>query len=219
MSLSALEVPAASPSRGLVVLLHGWGANAQDVVDLSPALDLSGIAFACPNGPMAHPYSAEGRMWYDLESPTWAGLEAGRMQLNDWLDDCIASSGVPPERVILAGFSQGGAMTLEVGLGRSLAGLVVFSGYLHPHLKAMPPEAVTSAPILVLHGQQDGVVPFEAALDTQSALISLGANLQFQSFEMGHEISPKALGVAREFVRSILLGTDFSNSDMNIYQA
>jgi phospholipase/carboxylesterase len=206
MSLTAIQMPAVPSPRGLVVLLHGWGANAQDVVDLIPALDLPGVRFACPNGPMNHPHTPEGRMWYDLESQDWDGLEAGRSQLSAWLDECISTSGVPQEKVILAGFSQGGAMALEVGLARSLAGLVIFSGYLHPHLKNLSRGGITSSPILVLHGEQDSVVPFEAALETQRLLTSLEANLQFQSLE--HSSGVYAIDSAAECLRNFSLALD-----------
>ncbi len=206
MSLDAIHHPPTltEPCRGLIVLLHGWGANAQDLVDLSSALDRPGIQFLFPNAPMAHPYSAAGRMWYDLESPDWQGLDAARDLLNQWLDDAMATFGVPPEKVILAGFSQGGAMTLDIGLGRSLAGLVVFSGYLHPHLAKQSFEPAPSSPILVIHGEQDPVVPFQAALQTQSTLSQWQANFQFQSFTMGHEISLDALNSARHFMADCL---------------
>lgn len=202
MPLEAIQHPPTlpEPCRGLIVLLHGWGANAQDLVDLSPALDIPGVQFLFPNAPMAHPYSEAGRMWYDLESSDWQGLDAARSQLNQWLDDAMAKFEIPPEKVILAGFSQGGAMTLDVGLGRSLAGLVVFSGYLHPHLAKQSFDLAPPSPILVIHGEQDPVVPFQAALQTQSTLSQWKANFQFQSFTMGHEISLDALNFARQFI-------------------
>ncbi len=208
MHLSALPLPSpVEPSaQGLVVLLHGWGANAQDLMDLSPAFGLSGVQYYFPNGPLPHPYNPTGRMWYDLESPTWDGLDTARSALGDWLDCCITEMNIAPERVILGGFSQGGAMALEVGLERSLGGIVVFSGYLHPHLATHWQQTQTPpvSPILVLHGRQDLIVPFDAALTTQSVLEKCGAEFQFEAFEMGHEISQASLDQARKFIQSIL---------------
>nr|MBA2749059.1 alpha/beta hydrolase [Tatlockia sp.] len=98
---------------------------------------------------------------------------------------------------ILSGFSQGAAMTLDVGLHLPLAGLVALSGYLHPVT-----ESTTSAisPILLVHGRQDSVVPLSAAQKARDSLLAMGAKVQYQEFDMGHEIRPEVIALIRNFI-------------------
>ena len=195
-------------ATGAVVLLHGWGANAQDLMDLAPVLALPDHWFFFPNAPIPHPYSSQGRMWYDLESPDFQGLTESRQLLLDWLQTLPSLTGLPPQRIILGGFSQGGAMTLDLGLTLPptlpLGGLLVLSGYLHPQLQALPLEAATLPPIQVIHGQRDTVVPIAAARQIQSVILRKGGQVQYQEFDMGHEITPAALAIARNFLTQSL---------------
>ena len=85
--------------------------------------------FLFPDAPYSNSY--RGRMWYSLRNQDYQGLTASRQQLTDWLKSLESTTGVPLSRTILAGFSQGGAMTLDVGITLPLAGLVCLSGYLH----------------------------------------------------------------------------------------
>jgi phospholipase/carboxylesterase len=98
----------------------------------------------------------------------------------------------------LSGFSQGGAMTLDVGLTLPLAGLVVMSGYLHPDVINTP--QTDFPPTLITHGRYDEVVPLSAALKARAAAESLGVSVEYHEFDMGHEIRPQILEVLREFV-------------------
>ena len=208
MTLSALDLPSPSDQfpRGLVILLHGWGANAQDLADLSSAFQLPGVRFVLPDAPFPHPYSPSGRMWYDLESQHWNGLRESKRLLSQWLDECIETSGLLANQVILAGFSQGGAMALDVGLERSLAGLVIFSGYLHPQLEQQyQDKAPQTHSVLILHGQQDAVVPYQAAIQVNSMLDRLSIKSElFCLPTMGHQISTAAVQQARSFILSTL---------------
>ncbi|MFM5981588.1 MAG: alpha/beta hydrolase, partial [Sphaerospermopsis kisseleviana] len=106
----------------LIVTLHGCGANAQDVESLSSYFNLPDCEFLFPNAPYPYPYSPVGRAWYDLQEETmYQGLEASRQLLIDWLQSLESMTGVPLSRTVLSGFSQGGAMTLDVGLTLPLA--------------------------------------------------------------------------------------------------
>jgi phospholipase/carboxylesterase len=187
---------------GVVVLLHGWGANAQDLLDLAPLLQMPDYWFLFPNAPIPHPYSLHGRMWYDLESPDFKGLGESRQLLADWLQTLPSLTGLSPERMVLGGFSQGGAMTLEVGLTLPetlpLAGLLVLSGYLHPHFQTR--ELSPFPPVEVIHGQRDTVVPIAAAHQIESVILRKGGQVRCHEFDMGHEINPGALAIARDFL-------------------
>lgn len=192
--------PAGSP-QGQVVLLHGWGANAEDLLGIVPLLDLPELVFCSPDGPMPHPHAPTGRMWYDLESPQWTGLAQSRSQLIHWLQNLEQSTQVPLEKTVLVGFSQGGAMTLDVGLRVPVAGLVMLSGYLHPELAI---DRVTVPPVLVVHGRFDQVVPVAAAQETQTFLREVQSPYLYREFAMGHEINLEAVQEVRHFVQQTL---------------
>ncbi|OCQ89689.1 serine esterase [Nostoc sp. MBR 210] len=201
MSLQFINVPPANsqPPVGLIVALHGWGANAEDVASLLPYFQLPNYQFVFPNAPYPHPYSAVGKAWYELRNENmYQGLTESRQLLTEFLQSLESSTGVPLSRTILCGFSQGGAMTLEVGLKLPLAGLVVMSGYLHPD--AVPTEQKDIPPTLVMHGTQDEVVPLSAAVKTRETLQSLGFTVDYREFEAGHEINLQMLEALRNFV-------------------
>ncbi|WP_413198759.1 alpha/beta hydrolase [Nostoc piscinale] len=201
LSLQFINVPSANsqPPVGLIVALHGWGANAEDVASLLPYFQLPNYQFVFPNAPYPHPYSAVGKAWYDLRMENmYEGLAESRQLLTEFIQSLESSTGVPLSRTILCGFSQGGAMTLEVGLKLPLAGLVVMSGYLHPD--AVPTEQKDIPPTLVMHGTQDEVVPLQAAVKTQEILQSLGFSVDYREFEAGHEINLQMLEALRNFV-------------------
>ncbi|MEH1874608.1 alpha/beta hydrolase [Nostoc sp.] len=187
------------PPSGLIVTLHGWGANAEDVASLLPLLNLPDYQFVLPNAPYPHPYSAVGRAWYDLRVENmYEGLAESRQLLRDFLQSLESTTGVPLSRTILSGFSQGGAMTLDVGSKLPLAGLVVMSGYLHPDAVRANQKGIP--PTLISHGKYDEVVPLQAALRARETLKSLNVAVEYHEFDMGHEINPQTLEVLRNFV-------------------
>jgi phospholipase/carboxylesterase len=200
LDATILNPPKPQTPRNQIVLLHGWGANAQDLLGLTPALNLTNCVVCCPNAPFPHPQVPEGRMWYDLEKADPEGLNHSRQLLLDWLQSLPTTTTVPLSRTILAGFSQGGAMTLDLGLRLPLAGLVVMSGYLHANLK--PSRAVP--PTLVMHGRLDPVVPIAAAQQLQSFLQDAQAPLTYAEFDMAHEISPEAVAQMVTFIAETL---------------
>jgi len=141
-----------------------------------------------------------GLAWYALETPDYYGLSESRQQLRDWLLSLENETGVPLSRTVLGGFSQGGAMTLDVGLELPLAGLFSLSGYLHfqPHLLKTP-----IPPILMVHGKQDFVVPIEVARQTRDALNGINAKLEYHEFNMGHEIPQIVLNLVEKFIKQL----------------
>ena len=210
MSLQAISVsPQAQPADKLLVLLHGWGANAQDVAGLAPYLKLHNYQMLFPQGPFPHPMAPGGRMWYslplnyDFRQPhnfeQQADLQESRQRLRDWLLSLPDHTGIPLEQTILGGFSQGGAMTLDIGLQLPLAGLLILSGYNHaPLTLASPPR-----PVLLIHGRQDLVVPLPKAHHVKAELLAANMTVTYQEFEMGHEISLPAIEVAGQFCKDV----------------
>ncbi|MEA5622021.1 alpha/beta hydrolase [Nostoc sp. UHCC 0251] len=205
MSLQFITVPPEtyqSPA-GLIVTLHGWGANAEDVASLLPLLNLPDYQFVLPNAPFPYPYSPVGKAWYDLRVENmYQGLAESRQLLIDFLQSLESTTGVPLSRTILSGFSQGGAMTLDVGSKLPLAGLAVMSGYLHPDAVAADQKGIP--PTLISHGRYDEVVPLQAALKARETLKSLKVAVEYHEFDMGHEINPQTLEVLRNFVVNVI---------------
>ncbi|HEY9726671.1 MAG TPA: alpha/beta hydrolase [Chroococcales cyanobacterium] len=185
------------PPTGLIVTLHGWGANAQDVASLVPLLNLSNYQFLLPNAPFPHPQVMGGRMWYDLAREDYRGLATSQEVLTEWLLSLESTTGIPLSSTILSGFSQGGAMTLDVGLNLPLAGLVSMSGYLHRTPQEVEPPLPS---VLIVHGRHDNVVPLSAAQKVRDYLLGLGAPMQYKELDIGHEISPEVLDLFREFI-------------------
>lgn len=181
----------------MIVALHGWGANAQNLASVVPLLNLPNYQFMFPDAPFPHPYMSTGKMWYDLSSQKSQGLPESRKLLKDWLLSLESTTGVPLSRTILSGFSQGAAMTLDIGLSLPLAALVALSGYLHP---ISEPAGGKFPPVLIVHGRQDSVVPLKAGQYTRDSLVALGVSVQYQEFDMEHEIRPEVLAVIRNFV-------------------
>jgi phospholipase/carboxylesterase len=142
-------------------------------------------------------------MWYDLSDfVTRKGLPESRQMLTDWMLDLEGDDGVPLSKTVLAGFSQGGAMTLDIGTHLPVAGLVVLSGYLHP--LEVRPLPKTFPPILMIHGRQDTVVQIAIARKSHAALVEAGATVDYHELDMGHEIKPEAMMLIQSFVRQQL---------------
>lgn len=187
------------PPTHLLIALHGWGANANDLAPLTSLFNLPDYQFIFPNAPFPHPQVSGGKAWYSLETREYQGLVQSRQMLLEWLLSLESMTGVPLNRTILSGFSQGGAMTLDVGLILPLAGLCCLSGYLHSE----PQAGNSSLPsVLVAHGRQDSVVPVTAAQQAKAKLTALGAKVAYQEFDIGHEISPDVLEFMQKFIRT-----------------
>jgi len=207
LTLRAISVPPhdGKPPQGLLVVLHGWGANAQDVAALADYLDLPEFQMIFPDAPFPFPFGPAGRMWYNLPpdytfscEPSLAQqpeLVESRHLLTEWVRSLPTTTGIPLDKTVLAGFSQGGAMTLDVGLTLPLAGLIVLSGYLHSPIQPLqnPP------PVFMVHGRQDLVVPLHAAQDSRDRLQVSGVLLTYQEVEGGHEISLHVMKLMQNF--------------------
>ncbi|NMF82669.1 esterase [Nodosilinea sp. P-1105] len=210
-TLQALAYPAPgeTPTDLQLVILHGWGASAADLAGLAPYLQLTNTAMVFPDAPLPHPQVPGGRMWYgfpaayDFRTPpdfeAQADLQTSRQQLTVWLADLADTSQIPLERTVLAGFSQGGAMTLDVGGQLPLAGQICLSGYLHG--TARPP--MSPRPLLMVHGSFDPVVPIEQAHRARAALDQQGQPVTFQELPMGHEVTPQTLQIMAGFCEDL----------------
>ena len=213
-TLTGPERPAASgPADSLVVLLHGYGADGNDLIGLAEPLApyLPRTRFLAPNAPERCPGSPTGFQWFPIpwldgspEAVARASAERSFALLDRWLDD--VAGGVAPARTVLVGFSQGTMMALHVGLRRRepLAGIVGFSGrLLEP--QRLPAEAGTAPPVLLVHGDADPVVPFASLAEAADALVAAGVEtFTHVSCGVGHGIAPDGLGLALSFMRDRL---------------
>ncbi|WAL58086.1 alpha/beta hydrolase [Thermocoleostomius sinensis] len=220
MSLQTIAIPPQrGQAQGLLVMLHGWGANAQDVSALASFLNLPNYQFVFPDAPFPYLYSPIGRVWYNfpenytfLSNPEFYDqpeLTQSRQQLIEWLRSLESTTGIPLSRTVLAGFSQGGAMTLDVGLKLPLAALMVLSGYIHaPARLAIGEGSASVPPVLMVHGRQDQVVPLAAAHQARDQLLALGVAVQYRELDMGHEIQPHVLRLMQSFIEETVISPD-----------
>jgi phospholipase/carboxylesterase len=214
-TLKGPERPAASGrSDSLVILLHGYGADGNDLIGLAEPLapHLPGTRFAAPNAPEPCRNNPMGFQWFpipwlDGSSEADSLVSAGRAcaALDGYLD-AVAAAGTPPGRTVLFGFSQGTMMALQVGLRRAepVAGIVGFSGrLLFP--ERLPREIVSRPPVLLVHGDEDPMVPVAHLQEAAAALTAAGVEVRTHiSRGVGHGIAPDGLGLALSFIRDRL---------------
>lgn len=187
---------------GIIVCLHGSGSKAQALASMAQSLHLPDFQFIFPNAPYPDPSVPGGKMWYDLKSREHKGLTQSRQRLIHWLKALSNSTGIPLESTILSGFSQGGAMALDVGLMLPLAGVVSLGGYLpttpKPSLKGALP------PVLMVQGRFDKIVTEAEAQEARASLEALGVKVKYREFDIGHELKPPCIAEMRSFVKDIL---------------
>lgn len=195
----------------LVIFLHGYGADGADLLGLAEPLSqhLPDTIFAAPNAPERCTGNPMGYQWFPIpwidgssEEEADAGLLRAADDLNAYLDAIMEEEGVSEAETILVGFSQGTMMSLHVAPRRSDAftGVVGFSGrLLNPELLA--DEAVSKPPVLLIHGDQDDVVPPMSMPEAGDALQEAGFEVYGHVMKgTGHGIAPDGLGVALSFI-------------------
>ena len=203
----ALSGPTKSPAKGpashLVVLVHGYGADGQDLIGLAQHWQslLPTVAFAAPNAPMRIA-GGPGYQWFPISRidphEMRKGVETAAPLLDEYLDAELARLGLPPERLALAGFSQGTMLSLHLGLRRKTrpAAIVGFSGLL-----AGPVPDGAIPPILLTHGDSDSVIPPQAMFVAAAQLGLAGGAVQWHLAPgMGHGIDPEGLAIAGQFL-------------------
>lgn len=216
-----LDGPRLSPLSGgktvhLVVLLHGVAANGNDLLFLARAWRtlLPEAEFIAPDGPFPCDYAPEGRQWFGLQDRApdklLAGLRAASAILDRFLDELLASRGLDDASLALAGFSQGAATALYASLARpkQIAGAVAFSGALPatPHLQS---DIRGKPPVLLVHGEADDVVPFQAMANAKAVLDALGVPVKAVARPgLGHAIDGAGIAIAGDFLRNVLATGD-----------
>lgn len=205
-------------ATSLLVFLHGYGANGADLLGLADVMGphLPGVAFVAPDAPEACRGGGFGFQWFPIpwidgsaQEAADAGLEASTEDLNGFLDARLAEEGLTADRLVLIGFSQGSMMAMHVAPRRmtEVAGIVAISGrLLRPD--RLVAEVNVRPPVLLIHGDQDPVVPFSDMAKAGDALVAAGFPTYGHVMEgTGHGIAPDGVGMALSFIRE-RLGTE-----------
>ncbi len=191
------------PANAAVIWLHGLGADGNDFVPIVPELRLPEAIsprFIFPNAPV-RPISINGGMpmrgWYDITSLTRldqqdeAGIRASARRVQNTIEDEV-SAGIPRQRIVLAGFSQGGAIALHAGLrqGEALGGILALSTYLPLQSRIMGElsAAGRTTPILMCHGLYDNVLPVTLGSGSRDSLRQLGCAVEWRDYPMQHQV-------------------------------
>lgn len=185
-----------------LILMHGLGADADDLAPVAQYLELPEtlrLRVVLPDAPV-RPVTVNGgmamRAWYDIDPE--AGLDSGREDIAAsvatarTLIEREQERGVPAARIVVGGFSQGGVIALETGLGHDapLAGIVALSTYLHDadHAVERVSLANAEAAIFMAHGSSDPMIPIQRAAASRTTLEGLGYRVQWREYPMGHEL-------------------------------
>ena len=212
-----LSGPSFGPAAGgkprrLVLLLHGLGADGNDLIGLAPywAPLLPDAEFLSPNAPFPCDFAPYGYQWYSVQdrSPEMqlAGVRAAAPILDAFIDETLAARGLKAQELTLVGFSQGTVMSLFVGLRRPqpVAGILGFSGRLvAPELLAA--ELRSRPPVLLVHGTEDPMIPHAEMAAAESALKAAGVRVATVSCPgIGHSIDEEGLSRGGRFLQQVL---------------
>ena len=194
----------------MVIMLHGFGANMQDLAGLAPVIDTRGYVYAFPNGPEEVELSPgyTGYSWTHPERRRDPEEDAkSREKLMGFSKEVMAAYGVEPGNAVLGGFSQGGRMAYLCGLGNAdlFAGVVALGAAVFdtaPLAEQLPAER--TQPVFVGHGEFDPQVSVEQARMMRGFLESEGYQPEYHEYPMGHEISRQLVGDLSTWLRGVL---------------
>ena len=222
MSLQVLEAQTGNPNDSpvaTILIMHGLGADGRDFMPIAQQLDLTSVGpvrYLFPNAPMI-PVTINGGYempaWYDILAADLVKREdeAGLRQSQLQIEEIIANEkvrGIPASRIVVAGFSQGCAMALMVGLRHTetLAGIVGMSGYLPLGSTTAAEHSAASlkTPIFMAHGTHDGVVMLPRATASRDALAAMGFAVEWHEYAMEHSVCPQEVTDLEAFLKRIL---------------
>ena len=218
--LPHITIETAPNPTAAVIWLHGLGADGNDFAGLVPQLDLSGlppIRFIFPHAPSIPVTLNNGYVmpaWYDILGTQLqrvedaVGIRKSALDVEALIADQVAQ-GIPPSRIVLAGFSQGCAMVLHTGLRypKTLAGIMALSGYL-PLADTVAAEknpANQATPIFMAHGTMDPMIELGRAEASRDALIAQGCTVQWKTYQMPHSVHPREVADIGHFLRIVLV--------------
>lgn len=212
--LAPVIIEPQSPAAAAVIWLHGLGADGHDFAEVVPSLNLPashGIRFVFPHAPV-QPVTINGgmtmRSWFDIRSMDLmndvdsAGIRVSCHQVYKLIEQ-QRDSGIDEQRIVLAGFSQGGLVALHAGLSydHALAGIIALSTwcplveqfYLHRQM-----------PIFIAHGQQDPIIPLQLGAQARDDLVAKGYGVQWQGYPMQHQVCAPELDAIGQWLQQVL---------------
>ena len=214
--LDCLEHTPGGPVVGTIIWLHGLGASGNDFAPLVPHLGLTKVRYVFPHAPASPVTINQGHVmpsWYDIrsldhaspdrEDPEGVRASAARIEALVAREN---ARGIPHERIMLAGFSQGGAMTLHLALRtpKPLLGAMVLSAYLLLQRDAAgeQTEASRGAPLWFGHGRRDEVVPIAGGRAAYETALAQGIQAEWHDYPMGHEVNGEEVRDIRSFLHA-----------------
>jgi phospholipase/carboxylesterase len=205
--------PKEGPARQLVVFVHGYGADGNDLIEIGRAWQvwLPQAAFVSPHAPRPCGQAPMGREWFPLtfRSPSerWDGCNMAAPSLDAFLDAELARHKLPPSALALVGFSQGTMMSLHVGLRRAVppAAIIGYSGMLilegDSDVEGYKPQIRVRPPILLVHGDRDELIPVDALFHSANALAAMEIPVEWHiAAGFSHEIDPEGLRQGGDFL-------------------
>lgn len=205
------------PANAAVIWLHGLGADGHDFVGILPQLNLPAdhsIRFVFPHAPVQSVTVNGGmsmRSWYDIYSMSIAekmdlhSIELSSNVLKELIDEQL-KLGITADKIVIAGFSQGGLIALNTALSLdlTLAGVMALSTYYPKACLETLASPNTGTPILMVHGEYDPVVPFSVAQNSQQRLTQTGANIEWHSYPMEHQVCMPEIELVSKWLQSRL---------------
>ena len=212
-----IDGPRLPPASGgkptsLVVFLHGYGADGNDLIEIGRQWQrwLPNAAFVAPHAPDPCLMGGAGRQWFPLTfrdpHERWRGVNQAGPGLDVFLDEELSRHGLPPQKLALVGFSQGTMMALHIGPQRKrrLAGILGYSGLLADP-KALKPDAVQKPPVLLIHGDRDELIPVAALFSAAQGLAAVEIPVEWHiSPGVPHGIGPDGLELGLAFLKRVL---------------
>ena len=208
-----LEPRAGGPARQLVVFLHGYGADGNDLIEIGRAWQgaMPNASFVSPHAPEVCAMAGAGRQWFGLTfrdpQERWTGVNAAAPIVERFLDTELQRRNLPHSALALVGFSQGTMMALHVGLRRAAApaAIVGYSGMLVLPTGATPEKVAgeirSRPPVLLVHGDRDDLIPAQALFQAAQGLAALGVPAEWHlSAGIGHGIDGEGLRHGGEFL-------------------
>jgi phospholipase/carboxylesterase len=215
--LETIEIETAPAPTASIIWLHGLGADGNDFAPIVPEIDLGGIAvrYVFPNAPTMPVTINNGyvmRAWYDISDAAIrredeAGVRASQAAIEALMAH-EKSRGIPARRIVLAGFSQGGAIALQTGLRHAerIAGIMALSTYvpLADKLAAEAHPMNRDLPVFMAHGSDDTVIPLTRAAQSRALLEQLGYPLEWHQYRMPHSVCPEEIGHIETWLKKVL---------------
>ena len=213
MSLEFVEYPAKATHKATIIWLHGLGDSGEGFLPVAPQLALPdelGVRFVFPHAPV-QPVTINGgmamRSWYDIKSMDLdkRADEAGVRESAEKVEQLIKQeleSGVPADKIILAGFSQGGVISLHLAprLTQKLAGVMALSTYMCVPEKLSGEAKHTDLNVFMAHGRHDDVVPHSAGRNAFDVLSALNMDVSWQDYPMAHQVCGEELMAIRQWL-------------------